>query len=170
MRIVVPPVVVDGRICRIVAPVEALLEVEEWVGEWWEPSSIGLTTASHAERASREQLLAHGVPEADHGLDEHRTPFDEIEAMIQRRDPERAASLEDVALPAQATRRVYPGNARFKRQAHDAPDAPPHARGGVARRATTPRAPTVRSTDGTRGDSRARRDGGTASPRRDTPP
>ena len=58
MRVVVPPVLVRDRLCRIVAPVESLLEVEEWVGEWWEPSVVTLSAVSTAAAATDAQLAA----------------------------------------------------------------------------------------------------------------
>lgn len=67
MNVVLPPVVVDGKICRIVAPVPSLLEVQEWMGAFWLPSDVLLSTATAAAPAPLALLHSHGVPRADHG-------------------------------------------------------------------------------------------------------
>jgi hypothetical protein len=151
MRVVVPPVIVDDRICRIVSPVESLLEVEEWVGAWWEPSAVPLTIASLAPRASERVLLESGVPEADRMHGAVRPTSEEIEAILLTRDPERSAQMrfdEQVQRGTGPRRRKYPGNARFRRDArggtgteadrrHDAP----REWTGPWRRATDPPPP-----------------------------
>lgn len=118
MRVVVPPVIVDDRICRIVSPVESLLEVEEWVGAWWEPSAVPLTMASLAPRASERVLQERGVPEEDRLETSVRSTPEEIEAILLTRDPERSAQMsfdEQVQRGTGPRRRRYPGNARFRR-------------------------------------------------------
>lgn len=65
MPVVLPPAFVGSRLVRVVAPVPSLLEVEEWAGEWWEPSSVTISEACAAEAASKDQLDAAGVPKAD---------------------------------------------------------------------------------------------------------
>jgi hypothetical protein len=114
MRVIVPPVVVGIRICRIVAPVESLLEVEEWVGQWWEPSTVTLSEASLGISASEALLESRGVPHEDWRASEPRSGEHEIQALLQTRDPERAQRLDDdVARSVPSRRRSYPGNARF---------------------------------------------------------
>ena len=67
MRVILAPVVVDGKICRIVAPVPSLLEVQEWVGDFWLPSDAMLSTVATAAPAPLALLHSSGVPRADHG-------------------------------------------------------------------------------------------------------
>jgi hypothetical protein len=67
MLVIVPPVIVDGKICRIVAPVQSLLEVQEWMGDFWLPSDVLLSTAAASEPAPLSLLHSNGVPRADHG-------------------------------------------------------------------------------------------------------
>lgn len=116
MRVIVPPVVVGDRICRIVAAVESLLEVEEWAGQWWEPSTITLSDASHGTTADAELLHARGVPLADWIASSPRSGESEIQAWLQARDPERGQEMrlnDDVMRSTPVRRRSYPGNARF---------------------------------------------------------
>ncbi|MBC7843738.1 MAG: hypothetical protein H7099_15565 [Gemmatimonadaceae bacterium] len=126
MRVVVAPVLVGDRICRIVAPLQSLLEVEEWVGAWWEPSSVTLTEASVAPIVPAELLTARGVPLEDRLAAEDRPAQTDIEALIHTHDPERPATMrfdEEVVMRASpARRRKYPGNARFRRNAPKATD------------------------------------------------
>ena len=125
MRVVISPVVVGDRICRIVAPVAALLEVEEWVGAWWEPSGVTLTDASHAPAATDAQLAAHGVPVEDWLGNVARPNEADIQAQLVTRDPERPEQMrfdEEVIRPA-GRRRKYPGNARFRRGPFDAKES-----------------------------------------------
>ncbi len=126
MRVVVCPVIVGDRICRIVSPVQSLLEVEEWAGEWWEPSSIPLTIASLSTAADASLLRARGVPEADCFASEPRPDQLAIEALMLTRDPERPAQMrfdEDVRRSPGSRKRKYPGNARFRRGAQTMMDA-----------------------------------------------
>ncbi len=120
MRVVVAPVLVGDRICRIVAPLQSLLEVEEWVGAWWEPSSVTLTEASIAPIVPESVLAERGVPLEDRVATEGRPAQIEIEALIRTRDPERPENMrfdEEVVTRATPTRRrKYPGNARFRRK------------------------------------------------------
>ena len=67
MRVILPPVVVDGKICRIVAPVPSLLEVQEWMGDFWLPSDVLLSTVTTSDPAPLSLLHSSGVPRADHG-------------------------------------------------------------------------------------------------------
>jgi len=118
MRVVVSPVIVGDRICRITSPVQSLLEVEEWAGEWWEPSSIPLTIASRSPTAEASVLRARGVPEADCVTSEPRPAQLDIEASMRTGDPERPAQMrfdEDVRRGTGSRKRKYPGNARFRR-------------------------------------------------------
>lgn len=118
MRVVVAPVLVDGRICRIVSPVDSLLEVEEWVGGWWEPSLVPLSTVSVSPLAKLETLQGCGVPPEDCVATEPRPAQVDIEALMMTRDPERPAEMrfdEDVRRNVNTRRRKYPGNSRFRR-------------------------------------------------------
>ena len=120
MRVVVPPVLVDDRICRIIAAIESLLEVEEWVGAWWEPSTIPLTQVSGAMRAPVELLRQRGVPESDLvELDSARPEPLDVEAQIRAADPRHQDGLrvdeEEVVCATPLLPRHYPGNARFRR-------------------------------------------------------
>jgi hypothetical protein len=126
MRVVVSPVIVGDRICRIVSPVQSLLEVEEWAGDWWEPSSIPLTTASLSPAADESILRERGVPEADCVTHEPRPAQLDIEASLLTRDPERPAQMrfdEDVRRSTGPRKRKYPGNARFRRGTQSTTDA-----------------------------------------------
>ena len=126
MRVVVSPVIVGDRICRIVSPVQSLLEVEEWAGDWWEPSSVPLTTASLSPAAAESLLRLRGVPEADCVTSEPRPAQIDIEASMMTRDPERPAQMrfdEDVRRSTGPRKRKYPGNARFRRGAQSNTDA-----------------------------------------------
>jgi len=122
MRVLVGPVLVDDRICRIVAAIEALLEVEEWAGSWWQPSTVPLTMASGAPPAEYRLLLARGVPIDDWARGEPRSAPMNIEALMQTNDPDRASkpALDDsvrrglAPLPSQ-----YPGNRRFGLRPND---------------------------------------------------
>jgi len=119
MRVVVSPVLVGDRIVRIVSPVDSLLEVEEWVGEWWEPSAITLTTASQAPSAPVAVLQARGVPledcaETASRPSEHALQFLMLATARDANDPLIASDL--TTRPARGLRRKsYPGNARFRR-------------------------------------------------------
>ena len=119
MRVVIPPVVVEARICRIIAAVDSLLEVEEWAGAWWLPSTVPLSTASAAPQASQQLLAAAGVPEADWYGTMPRPDEHAIEAQLRAAEPERRGTqrIEDevfVRIP-QTWPRSYPGNVRFRR-------------------------------------------------------
>jgi hypothetical protein len=124
MRVVVAPVVVDGRICRIVSPVATLLEVEEWAGEWWEPSVMPLTLVSSAPLADAELLRARGLPVDDCTTSEPRPSQVDIEALMMTRDPEQSSEErfnDDVRRTVGTRRRKYPGNARFRREPRGGP-------------------------------------------------
>jgi hypothetical protein len=121
MRVVVPPVLVGDRICRIVSALESLLEVEEWVGAWWAPSDVPLTLVSSAAPASDALLQLRGVPESDRmGITDRPLPSD-FEALMRSRDPERPAGMrfdeEPVVRVQPARKPEYPGNARFRKNA-----------------------------------------------------
>jgi hypothetical protein len=119
MRVVVPPVVVRERIYRIVSPVASLLEVEEWVGEWWEPSVLTLSSVSAAPRASEHELSHHGVPYVDWGIEVERATSRAIEAMMLAQPDRRPNDLKLAPTEAGATggrrRKLYPGSKRFRR-------------------------------------------------------
>jgi hypothetical protein len=151
MRVVVPPVLVGEKIVRIVSPVETLLEVEEWVGEWWEPSNITLTAASVAPVAPFDLLQSLGLPAEDCVRGDSRPAQLEIEALIRTRDPERPSQLkfdEEVVLRAvPSRRRKYPGNARFRRHAssgRDGAEPDPERR---KKKSTDPLTPRRRASD-----------------------
>lgn len=96
----------------------SLLEVEEWAGDWWEPSSIPLTTASLSPTADEAVLRARGVPIEDCASSEPRIAQLDIETLMMTRDPERAEQVvfdEDVSRSTGPRRRKYPGNSRFRR-------------------------------------------------------
>lgn len=65
MRVVVPPVLVEGMVCRVVISADSVYETQEWTGSDWLPSGALLSTVSGATRASGAQLAALGVPTAD---------------------------------------------------------------------------------------------------------
>lgn len=134
MRILVAPVLVGDRICRIVSPVASLLEVEEWVGEWWEPSGVTLTAASQAAPAPVALLNARGIPEPDRIVDAAAAEQLDIQRMLRAQDPTPGGSLPSEERAPRTyvgpRRRQYSGNARFRR-----PPAEP-ARGGPKRRAS----------------------------------
>lgn len=116
MRILVAPVVVGDRICRIVSPVRSLLEVEEWAGAWWEPSLVTLTEAVRARPATPAELRARGVPKSDRTATDALTPV-ALQAMLCAAEPARPGL--EAAAPARRPRRSYPGNARFRRPPSD---------------------------------------------------
>jgi hypothetical protein len=126
MRVVLPPVLVGERICRIVAPVASLLEVEEWVGEWWEPSSVTLSEVSHSPLASDAVLRDRGVPPDDCIASEPAIAQSELEALLLTHDPERSAHLlfdgDVVPRLAVPRRKLYPGNAKFRKHALELTD------------------------------------------------
>jgi hypothetical protein len=138
MRVIVAPVIVNDRVCRIVSPVDSLLEVEEWVGEWWAPSTIPLTIASLAETAPQSLLIDLGIPASDWFAIELRPAQGEIEASMQtlnsERPPEMRMEDEVVRRGAGPKRRVYPGNARFRRGGSllsESPEVPPSSQSPV---------------------------------------
>lgn len=116
MRVIVPPVVVGDRICRIVSAVETLLEVEEWAGQWWQPSSVMLSDVSNAAAADAALLHARGVPAEDWLVDAPCSDGFNIEALLHTRDPVRGQEMrlnDDVTRSTPVRRPSYPGNARF---------------------------------------------------------
>lgn len=119
MRVVIGPVIVGTSVCRIVSPVESLLEVEEWVGQWWEPSVVPLSVASVSPPAIVDDLMARGIPEADWVASHPSLDQSMIESLIRTSDPERSIEMrfDDPAVQRyEVTRlRVYPGNARFRK-------------------------------------------------------
>ena len=121
MRVVVAPVLVDDRICRRVAAIESLLEVEEWVGAWWEPSCVSLTQVSSAASTAPEVLRARGLSEVD--IEAVSAPMRslEFEALMRGTDPHRPADMrfedEPVLRAAPAVKKLCPGNSRFRRHA-----------------------------------------------------
>ncbi len=127
MRVIVPPVVVGDRICRIVSAVESLLEVEEWAGQWWEPSSVTLSDASHGRSVDAEALRARGVPPEDCIATAPRSGGSEIQALLQTRDPDHGQEMllnDDVMRSTPSRRRSYPGNARFSSRTIAAVEGP----------------------------------------------
>ncbi len=120
MRVIVPPVLVGDRICRIVSALESLLEVEEWVGAWWEPSDVPLTQVSSATAASELVLFARNVPKSDQTTSSVRPLHGDVEALMQPDAPERPDGMrfdEEAMVSATAPRQpLYPGNARFRRR------------------------------------------------------
>ncbi|MCU0623922.1 MAG: hypothetical protein MUF53_08660, partial [Gemmatimonadaceae bacterium] len=148
------------------APIDALLEVEEWVGAWWEPSSVPLTSVAVAPRATDDELDVRGIPSTDRGRDDERLSQQDIEALIQSRDPEHPADLEWHPLPDASPPRVYPGNTRFKRRTPIEPGAvSPDERSSHAEAAPRRRGPDQPGARATRTGAPPR-----PRPRRDTPP
>ena len=86
MRVVIAPVLVGKRIVRLVAPLDSLLEVEEWVGEWWEPTDVTLTVASRAPSAPFALLRRRGVPAEDCVVGPRPTDA-EIQALMHAAEP-----------------------------------------------------------------------------------
>lgn len=127
MRILVAPVLVGDRICRIISPIESLLEVEEWVGEWWEPSTVTLTTASQSPAAPERVLQERGVPAEDRVATEPRASDPEIQGLMRPDQQPFAPSarIEDTLAPRAngARRRQYSGNARFRRPRASTPNS-----------------------------------------------
>ncbi|MBP7548946.1 MAG: hypothetical protein KA761_01600 [Gemmatimonadaceae bacterium] len=152
MRILVAPVLVGDRLCRIVSPVDSLLEVEEWVGEWWEPSSVTLTTVSQAPAAPMRVLLERGVPPEDHGASPSTSPAVDLQSLLRATEPAPAPSarIEDSGRvqPGGSRRRQYTGSGRFRRP-RATPSAPPIDRADLRRGDTRDewRGPWRRATD-----------------------
>ncbi len=120
MIVIVPPALVRDRLCRIVAPVPTLLEVEEWTGAWWEPSSLTLREVSSAPLASHALLLAHAVPREEWGTAITPVSAQTIEAMMRAHVVERDTGPHSPTPPVRRTdedaarrKRPYPGSARF---------------------------------------------------------
>lgn len=118
MRILSPPVLVGERICRVVSPIASLLEVEEWVGAWWEPSVVTITTASQAPHAPVAMLLARGVPGEDHATGSLHH-LEDIQALMRAGV---APYVQPLAVGPEhelrrggSRRKVYAGNSRFRR-------------------------------------------------------
>ena len=118
MRILSPPVLVGERLCRVVSPIASLLEVEEWVGAWGEPSAVTITTASQARQAPATILHERGVPAEDHATgapvllgDVQTLMRASVVAYVQPLavDPESARRSHG------SRRKVYAGNSRFRR-------------------------------------------------------
>jgi len=118
MNVVVPPVLVGGKILRIVSSTPHLYEVEEWVGEWWEPSGVTLSAATMASAATAEELDAQGVPEAERVASADRLSIEHLSERL--RAPVNAYEFDIAKLTATQTegvvrRREYLGSAKFRR-------------------------------------------------------
>lgn len=149
MRIICPPVLVGDRICRIVSPIESLLEVEEWVGAWWEPSSVTVTTASHSPAAPVAQLTERGVPLTDCAPGP-RPAEEEIQALMRANV---TSATQPVSLDPEnerrrngARRKVYTGNSKF-RKGRSAVAAEARADQRTAERSAERTVPRRRATD-----------------------
>lgn len=70
MHVLVPPALAHGRICRVIAPIADLIEVQEWRGEYWLPSDLTLSAVRRAPRAPRHLLEAQAVPHEDWSPDD----------------------------------------------------------------------------------------------------
>lgn len=57
------PVLVDDTVCRIVRANETHIEVQEWCGMYWQPSSRPLCCVEEGMPASRELLESLGIPQ-----------------------------------------------------------------------------------------------------------
>ncbi len=127
MRILSPPVLVGERICRVVSPIASLLEVEEWVGAWWEPSAVTITTASQAPPAPLMVLHARGVPAEDHAT-ESSVHLGDVQALMRASVAPYVQPLafnpENERRPNGSRRKVYAGNSRFRRGRSAAGESP----------------------------------------------
>jgi hypothetical protein len=134
VHVILSPVVIGDSIYRIVAPLPSLLEVEEWMGEWWEPSTLTFRMVASAPPASQALLAERGVPRDEWGSPAQRATAEAIDAMLLAhvifRPPTNGAPLVDG--PGGRRRKSYPGSARFGkrvrshgRRADDAPGAAP---------------------------------------------
>lgn len=131
MQMVVPPVYVGGRILRVVSPTPHLYEVEEWVGEWWEPSVVTLSVATSAPSASPDLLDAHRVPVEDRHTQGLRLSFEELSERMRAHVRDYTQEMPSPDLHSsgpRARRREYAGSAKFRR-----PRAP---KAGTERRST----------------------------------
>lgn len=145
MRVVVPPGFVGSRLVRVVAAVPSLLEVEEWMGEWWEPSTVTLSDATAAPTASAEALDAAGVPAGDRVVDGERFTTDTISTLltapVQLNVGSQLNSLEK-KFNGGRRRNEYAGSAKFGRRnfknRRESKDAAEQPWAGPFRRATDP--------------------------------
>ena len=150
MRIVVAPALVGDRLCRIVAPIPTLLEVEEWVGAWWDPSTVMLTAVSQSAPATEQELRERGVPAEDCVTAESAEPSPDLQTQLRAHAPAPRLGPVDAGasiVPHGVRAREYTGNKNFRRARpggtasgaertalkHDAPGA---AARGHKRRAT----------------------------------
>ncbi len=119
MRVCVAPVLVGVQLCRIVSPIASLLEVEEWIGEWWEPSSVTLTMASRAPAACESVLQMRGVPASDWVATGLPLSNPEIQSLLfaGESSAQENPSANSLARPTLHVprRRQYSGNSRFRR-------------------------------------------------------
>lgn len=117
MHVIVPPVVVADRICRIVAPLPSLLEVEEWMGEWWEPCMLTFREVGAAPPATARLLEQRGVPRDEWGLQGERASMERIDALLLANVVVRPPSAGTPHVEGAHGRRqkAYPGSARFGR-------------------------------------------------------
>jgi hypothetical protein len=117
MRVILAPVVIDGRICRVVSAIDTLLEVEEWVGAWWEPSLVTISDAARGTPASDALLLAGGVPPTDWIVTEARSDAASVLRQLRPALPTDglAPDVDPPPLPPLDVR-FYAGNARFNRK------------------------------------------------------
>ena len=131
------------------------------MGEWWEPSSITLTSASLAPAAPEPVLRERGVPEHEHRSIEPRSAVLEIQSLMLTRDPERHPDREGaphsdtdgVRRVGGVRRKQYAGNARFRRGTVKGTDGRILAsEQRLSARATDWNGPWRRSTDRSSGD------------------
>lgn len=104
MLVVVPPVLAQGRICRVVAPIADLIEVQEWRGEYWLPSELTLSVVRRAPTAPRHVLEAQAVPASDWSVEERAAPSPDagllllaLLASAARGDAPRVSTLREPA-------------------------------------------------------------------------
>ncbi len=118
MNVVVPPVVVGGRILRIVSSAPHFYEVEEWMGQWWEPGSVTLSVAIAAPAATDHELDVQSVPEAERVGGPERISIEQLSEKM--RAPVRAYEVDIAQLLASPVengvrRREYAGSSKFRR-------------------------------------------------------
>lgn len=150
MHVIVPPVLIGDSIYRIVAPLPSLLEVEEWMGEWWEPCTLTFRTVASAPPAAHTLLESRGVPRDERGSPAQRASVEAIEAMLLAHVIFRPSTngVPPVEGASGRRRKSYAGSARFGkgtrsrgRRAEDAPDAKPVITHGPRRRRSDQKPP-----------------------------
>lgn len=118
MHVVVPPVFIAGRILRVISSTPHLYEVEEWVGEWWEPSQVTLSVATSARNATAQELDTQGVPAEDRLDAVERLSYEQLSERLRAHVHDYTHELPSTGAPAtgpRARRREYTGSGKFRR-------------------------------------------------------